>query len=153
MPQQTTNEMSRDIVAVDPAPPRVSDIISLAEEIFGATVTRITAPGGRSRASMRVQVGDRSVISTWRPRASRRQMEVLLLQEMHAAGAAVPQYLGGRGALLFQSDAGPLRLSAELARIEDDARLQLIAAVDVLGREAAPRDRARRMAAADAALP
>lgn len=124
-------QMSKSPAAAAPetpresAPPRISDVVALAEELFGATVAQITAPGGRTRASLRVDLGDRTVIATWRPRKQRREMEILLLKELHAAGAGVPEYLGGRGEMLFQSDAGSRRLTAELGRAETAHRQRI----------------------------
>lgn len=95
---------------------RVADLVAVCEAHFGHTVQKITAPGGRGRASARVHFDRFSVIATRRPDTDERQREVDFLRRMDGAGAAVPRFLGISGDIVFQEDLGKLRLSRVLAR-------------------------------------
>ena len=101
------------------------EISRLAEVQFGEAVKGITAPGGKSRDSVRVHFEDRSVIASYRYRASRREREILVLEKLHGAGAPVPEFLGVQGALLFQSDVGKGRLSTQLHRRDREGQIAL----------------------------
>lgn len=116
-------------------------LAALAAEVFGRPVLRITAPGGRGRASLRVVFDGLSVIATIRQDPLRRRREADLLRRLSGLGAPVPALLAERGGVLFQSDAGSRRLSAELARLagpaQDAAAQRAIAALAVIRRAAA----------------
>ncbi|WP_127115331.1 hypothetical protein [Shimia sediminis] len=101
------------------------EISRLAELQFGEPVRGITAPGGKTRDSLRVHFENHSVIASYRHRASRREREVLVLETLHRAGAPVPELLGVQGALLFQSDVGKGRLSTQLHRRDRDGQISL----------------------------
>jgi hypothetical protein len=98
--------------------PRLSpaDIAKAARAHFGEDVERISAPGGRSRDSVRVTLTNRSIIATQRPTRRAFEMERALLERLSQAGGPVPRFLGHQGTLLFQEDAGRQRLSVQLAK-------------------------------------
>lgn len=105
-----------------PTPEQISE---LAEAHFGKPVKRITAPGGRTRDSVRVHFSDESVIASYRARPERRARESLVLERLYEAGASVPQYLGNAGGLLFQSDLGGGRLGAQMGARDRAGQVQL----------------------------
>ncbi|RMD94221.1 MAG: hypothetical protein D6811_03295 [Alphaproteobacteria bacterium] len=119
-----------DVAAAAPAPASgiaLEALLRAVEASFGTSPDRVTAPGGRRRDSLRVHLEGRSVIATHRKIAQRRAREIAFLERMNDAGAPVPRLLGQVGEILFQSDAGSRRLTAELARSTGEAREALLA--------------------------
>ncbi|PJJ83015.1 hypothetical protein CLV77_2794 [Brevirhabdus pacifica] len=103
--------------------PSPQTILEAAREIFGTEVTKMTAPGGRKRASIRIHMADgprETMIATYRPASRRRETELRVLRHLGDEGANVPQVLGVHGDILFQSDAGSRRLTSELLRARND---------------------------------
>ena len=107
---------------------RIEAIARIVRDIFDEDVVRITAPGGRTRASVRVHLTGRTLIASWRPRRRRREMEAMLLGALHAAGGPAPILLGSREEFLFQSDAGSQRLTSEMERRSGAGREEMAAA-------------------------
>ncbi len=103
-----------------PAYPTPQQIADAAYQIFGTHVEKMTAPGGRKRASIRVHLPDRTVIATYRPASRRRDMELRVLRRLSEEGAGVPKLLGVHDNILFQSDAGSRRLTSELVRCRNE---------------------------------
>lgn len=101
------------------------EISRLAELHFAMPVLRITAPGGKSRDSVRVHFENKTVVASYRHRASRRDREILVLKKLFEAGAPVPEFLGQQGALLFQADVGSGRLSSEMNRRDKAGQIRL----------------------------
>ncbi len=112
----------------DGGPPPAEDAAQAAEALFGDPVDRITAPGGRRRASVRVHLGGRSVIASWRADPARRAREIALLEALAREDAPVPRFLGQSRGWSFQSDAGNRRLTAELERQDAQGRETVAAA-------------------------
>lgn len=109
-----------------PAYPTPQQIADAAHRIFGTRVEKMTAPGGRKRASIRVHLPDRTVIATYRPATRRRDMELKVLRRLSEEGAGVPKLLGVHDTILFQSDAGSRRLTSELVRCRNEDLEQLV---------------------------
>ncbi|MGV6811238.1 MAG: hypothetical protein ACWA47_03255 [Brevirhabdus sp.] len=107
---------------------RVSDVVALAEKQFGRTVRKITAPGGRGRASARVHFDDLTVIATYRPEQRSRDMEQRLLEHFNGTDAPVPRLLGRQGDVLFQQDLGNLRMPRALTDASQDQARDIAAA-------------------------
>lgn len=108
-------------------PMRVSQVVELAERQFGRPVQKITAPGGRGRASARVHFSDMTAIATYRPDARNRDREIALLQRFEGLDVPAPRILGRQGDVVFQQDLGNMRLSRALGEA-DDARARELAA-------------------------
>lgn len=95
------------------------NVAKLAEGIFGMPVERVTAPGGKSRESIRVHFENRSIVATQRKYRGRMQMEAEVLRRLTLEGAPVPKFLHGQDQIFFQEDVGSARLSAALNRASD----------------------------------
>lgn len=102
------------------------ELAAVAEEHFGETVQKITAPGGKSRDSHRIHFADRTVISSNREHSKRRAREILLLSKLSSVCTLVPKYLGMHQGIIFQEDVGGRRLTSELNRLEGAARDDLV---------------------------
>ncbi len=102
-------------------------VARIAEAHFGEPVIRITAPGGRSRDSVRVHFSAWTAIASRRENPRRIEREAAFLAAMSRAGAPVPEFLGAPEGVLFQSDLGSTRLTAELTRTDGSAREALVA--------------------------
>ena len=111
------------------APHRIAE---LAEAHFGEPVEAISAPGGRQRDSVRLHFLDRTVIASHRRSDARRLREQQLLEALSAHGAPVPEYLGSHEGLIFQSDAGPDRLTSALADTPADTAFAAMRALEAL---------------------
>ena len=92
----------------------VDRIVRRAEALFGARVEKITAPGGRTRSSMRVHFATHTVIATFRPDTARTRHEETVLRALGEICDDVPRVLGRAGDILFQSDVGRERLSRRI---------------------------------------
>jgi len=90
------------------------NVARISERIFGLPVERVTAPGGRSRESLRVHFPARTIIATQRKWPGRMRLEVEVLKRLSEQGAPVPAFLGGNEQIFFQADVGSRRLSGEL---------------------------------------
>ena len=71
----------------------------------------MTAPGGATRASYRIHFKDRTIIVSQRQDPARRAREAHVLAMLGKDCAAMPEFLGATGGLVFQSDAGARRLN------------------------------------------
>ena len=100
------------------------NVARLCERMFGLKVERISAPGGKSRESMRVHFPTHNIIATQRRYPGRMRLEVEVLKRLTGAGAPVPAFLGGNEQIFFQADVGAGRLSARLASDESARRAQ-----------------------------
>lgn len=94
------------------------NVAKLAEGLFGLPVQKVTAPGGKTRESIRVHFETRTVVATQRKYAGRMQMEAEVLRRLTLEGAPVPKFLKGQDQIFFQEDVGSARLSAALNRAE-----------------------------------
>ena len=105
----------------------VSAVAEAVRVVFGQEAQQISVPGGTERASLRVQLSDRSVIATRRPAGRAQRMETRLLQTLAGQGAPVPDYLGHHDGVMFQSDLGKFRLSEAMLRSNAEQRQLLTA--------------------------
>jgi len=103
-------------------------IAELCEQYFSQAVQKVTAPGGKSRESLRVHFPDRQIIVTQRRYPGRMRMEIEVLKRLFAEGAPVPKYLGGTEQLFFQEDVGSGRLTVEINRQNPVRQLELATA-------------------------
>lgn len=92
-----------------------ANVAKLSEKIFSLPVEKITAPGGKSRESLRVHFATHNIIATQRKYPGRMRLEVEVLKRLTSAGAPVPAFLGGNEQIFFQADVGADRLSSHLA--------------------------------------
>lgn len=106
-------------------PTKIRELITTAETVFGQRVEQVTAPGGRSRDSLRVHFKASTVIATRRKSAGRGAHEVMVLEAIGPDCAAVPALLGQSGDWHFQQDAGQIRLSRAIQDQSPDAQLLL----------------------------
>jgi len=67
------------------------NIARLAEQLFSDSVVKLSAPGGKSRESLRVHFETRTVVATQRSKSGRMRMEVEVLKRLTAEGAPVPR--------------------------------------------------------------
>ncbi|MBI1418041.1 MAG: hypothetical protein GC146_12540 [Limimaricola sp.] len=101
------------------------ELVGRIEAFFNRKVTKITAPGGRGRASLRVYFGQDTIIVTNRPDQSRNANEALVLEQLAPLCDHVPRFLGRDGPLLFQSDVGTQRLSVSIQKAPPDVQERL----------------------------
>jgi hypothetical protein len=107
----------RDSTADDLALVRYS---SMAERDLGSRVVAADYPGGKGRDSWRLKLETgQSVIVTRRDNPTRAILEFRVLECLHDGGAPVPNCLAFNGLVLFQEDAGSVRLSDQLALSKD----------------------------------
>ena len=104
---------------------RLTEIVKTAEKFFKQPVLNVTAPGGKGRASYRLNMQDRSVIGTLRPNFRRTHLEAYVLQNLSRHNDDVPQCLGIVGNVLFQSDVGERRLNVEISRHKTSEQIDL----------------------------
>ncbi|SFI97181.1 YD repeat-containing protein [Jannaschia pohangensis] len=101
-------------------------IKALTVQMTGKSVDAVTAPGGKGRQSVRLQLDDGStVIATRRAAAARAEAEAGLLQVLSSEGAPVPRVIGFREGLLLQQDGGRNRLSHAMVKADPDRRIAL----------------------------
>ncbi|MBZ0127696.1 MAG: phosphotransferase [Rhodobacteraceae bacterium] len=101
------------------------EVALLAGQMFGAEVDKVTAPGGRSRESLRVHFPKRTMVATQRSYPGRMRMEVEVLRRLSGRGAPVPRFLGGTEKVFFQADVGSRRLSGEMAAGKADQQAKV----------------------------
>lgn len=100
---------------------------------FGQPILKMTAPGGKSRASYRVYFPNRSVIVSQRSQPGQMAVETRVLKALEPVTDRVPRLLGVTDGLLFQSDAGTDRLNRVIHTLAPEARPALAGkAVDAL---------------------
>jgi len=90
------------------------NVALISEKIFGMKVDKVTAPGGKSRESLRIHFPAKTIVATQRKYPGRMRLEVEVLRRLTKAGAPVPKFLGGTEQIFFQEDVGSRRLSGEL---------------------------------------
>lgn len=101
------------------------EIAILCEKIFALPVEKVTAPGGKSRESLRVHFPGKNIIVTQRRYPGRMRLEIEVLKRLSDLGAPVPKYLGGVDQIFFQEDIGSQRLTTELNNGNPARRLEL----------------------------
>ena len=93
----------------------------------GVRVQHTSYPGGKSRDSIRLHLGDgRTIIATRRHDKERADREVEVLKGLHRAGAPVPQILAYDGDILLQQDIGERRLSQAVFEAEPQAVAEIL---------------------------
>ncbi len=102
-------------------------ILDTAEAFFGQPVSKVSAPGGESRSSFRLEIGDRSLIATLRPNFRRTHLEAFVLRELGEHCSDLPECIGVSGEVLFQSDVGGRRLNVHIAEVDEARQLDLAA--------------------------
>lgn len=90
------------------------NVAKLSEKMFSMPVLKISAPGGKSRESLRVHFATKTIVATQRSYPGRMRMEVEVLRRLTEQGAPVPKFLGGTEQIFFQEDVGSRRLSGEM---------------------------------------
>lgn len=106
---------------------------SACEELLAEKVIEVATPGGSKRDSLRLRLGQRSVIATRRPKSIRSHLEVNVLRALHDNGAPVPRILAYDGVWLIQEDMGDRRLSQVLVHAnESENEIWLSRALDGL---------------------
>ncbi len=103
------------------------NVARIAEKIFGMPVSKVTAPGGKSRESLRVHFPARTIVATQRSFPGRMRLEVEVLRRLTDANAPVPRFLGGSEQIFFQEDVGSRRLSGELLMAARQGKLDVAA--------------------------
>lgn len=101
------------------------EIAERAGALFGATVMKVSAPGGARRSSLRVHFADHTVIATNRPHSGRALHEDKILSQLGPICGAVPKILGRSGSLIFQTDVGRTRLSRAVQDAAPEAQKAL----------------------------
>jgi hypothetical protein len=102
-------------------------IIETAEAFFGQPLKGISAPGGESRSSFRLDIAGRSVIATLRPNFRRTHLEAYVLKELGAHCDDLPECLGVSGEVMFQADVGSRRLNVHIATLDTAGQLDMSA--------------------------
>lgn len=102
----------------------------------GARVLRVSFPGGKTRDSIRLHLGDgRTVIATRREKKERAEREVEVLQRLQRAGAPVPGILAYDSDILLQEDVGDRRASKVVFGASPETVAKVLdAAIDSLAR-------------------
>ncbi len=103
------------------------NVAKISEGIFAMPVTKVTAPGGKTRESLRIHFPGRTIVATQRKYAGRMRLEAEVLRRLTEQGAPVPKFLGGNEQIFFQEDVGSRRLSGELVMQEGAAQLDVAA--------------------------
>lgn len=112
---------------------RATEVAHAAAAFFGEPVLRVTAPGGKHRASCRVHFADHDIIVTRRSDQRQATLELAILQSLQPLTDRVPRFLGASGPFLFQADAGANRLNRAIHTVAADQRIDLAGqAVDAL---------------------
>ena len=88
--------------------------VAVCRRLLGGRAEVIGWPAGRGRKSLRLRVGDDTVIVTTRSSERRARLESHVLRALSAQGAPVPRLLGLEDRWLIQEDLGDLRLSVAL---------------------------------------
>jgi hypothetical protein len=102
-------------------------VAEICSQIFAMPVVKVTAPGGKSRESLRVHFANRTIVATQRSYPGRMRMEVEVLKRLTAEGAPVPKFLGGSENIFFQADVGTRRLSGEMMNANDAGKIDIAA--------------------------
>lgn len=97
---------------------RMTRIVDCAQQHFGRTVDKVTAPGGEGRSSFRLHFDDHDVIATLRPNFRRTHLEAHVLNNLSQYCDDVPECLGVVGEIMFQSDVGRRRLNQEIVKYD-----------------------------------
>lgn len=103
-------------------------ILDAAESHFGAPVDRFETPGGSTRSSVRLHIGERTVIATLRKNRRRTHLEAVVLARLGAVCDVVPKMLGLVGDVMFQQDIGDDRLNRAILHAKGEDRVTLAAA-------------------------
>lgn len=109
------------------------EILQATSDYFGQPVHKLTAPGGRSRSTLRAYLPDRTVIVSQRRDHDQARLELRVLQALQDETDHAPRILGTSGSLVFQSDVGPNRLNWAIHTVPADQRQHIAArAIDAL---------------------
>ncbi len=95
------------------------DAMKACQNLLGAEPDKMERPGGTSRTSVRMHIGDGTVIVTRRESSRRAKLEAEVLRALTAEGAPVPKLLAFDGDWLIQQDLGGGRLSVEFANADE----------------------------------
>jgi len=102
-------------------------VAKISEQIFAMPVERVTAPGGKTRESLRVHFSNRTIVATQRSYPGRMRLEVEVLKRLTEHGAPVPKFLNGNERIFFQQDVGSRRLSGEMMNANDTGKIDIAA--------------------------
>lgn len=103
----------------------VQKMVRVAEAHLGERVLKVRAPGGRNRGSLLLELADRSVYVSRRESDGRTRLEADVLGALSPETDLVPQFLGIRDGLAFQSDLGSDRISLNVRKLEPDGQYDL----------------------------
>ncbi|MFT5158730.1 MAG: hypothetical protein ACI9ZD_000325 [Paracoccaceae bacterium] len=104
-----------------------SSVAEIAAQIFAMPVVKVTAPGGKTRESLRVHFANRTIVATQRSYPGRMRMEVEVLKRLTEQDAPVPKFLGGSEKIFFQEDVGSRRLSGEMMSADNAGKNDIAA--------------------------
>lgn len=102
-------------------------VAEISAQIFAMPVEKVTAPGGKTRESLRVHFANRTIVATQRSYPGRMRMEVEVLKRLTEQNAPVPKFLGGSEKIFFQQDVGSRRLSGEMMSAGDAGKIDIAA--------------------------
>lgn len=119
------------------------DAMRAVTRLLGVDAERMERPGGTSRTSVRMYLGDDTVIVTRRESKRRARLEAEVLRALSEDSAPVPKLLAFDGEWLIQEDLGGGRLSIRFAESDEtecqrwlDAAVRSLKAVHMAGRKA-----------------
>lgn len=98
---------------------------AMAETFFDQPVREVTAPGGPSRASLRVHLDDGTAIGSRRGDSRLTRYEASILRTLQPFCDDLPVCYGMEGDVMFQSDAGTRRLNQEAYHLGLTSRVEL----------------------------
>lgn len=102
-------------------------VAEISAQIFAMPVEKVTAPGGKTRESLRVHFANRTIVATQRSYPGRMRMEVEVLKRLTEQNAPVPKFLGGSEKIFFQADVGSRRLSGEMMNAGEAGKIDIAA--------------------------
>ena len=131
-------------------------IVAVCQRLLGKEPVDITYPGGRSRKSIRIDLGDRSAIVTRRSNSVKARREARVMAALHEHGAPVPEVLAFDGMWMIQEDIGDRRLSQVMNEGDDaaaalalDKGVESLALVQEAARASEPHKTVRLLGAKD----
>lgn len=108
-------------------------ILAATSAFFGQPVVKLTAPGGRSRESLRAHFAQGTVIVSQRKNSAAARLEGHILLRLAPLTPHVPRLLGSTQGLVFQQDAGANRLNWFIHTLPPGQRASLaLQAIDAL---------------------
>lgn len=116
-------------------------IRTLCTELLGVEVDDIEFPGGSSRDTIRVKIGEQGLIITHRENLQRARLESLALRFLNRNNAPVPHLIAYRDHYLIQQDVGNRRLSQSMREADNteiatllDAALESLRVIHTAGK-------------------